>query len=50
MEGETSAVRSEKAERERKISETESLEDLVHPVYTEDCRVWKNVPLLFVTV
>lgn len=44
------AIRSEKAERERKISETESLEDSVHPVYTEDCRVWKNVPLFFVTV
>lgn len=50
MEGETSAIRSEKAERERKISEIESLEDSVHQVYAADSRVWKNVPLLSVTV
>ena len=50
MEGEASAIRSEKAERERKISEIESLEDSVHQVYTADSRVWKNVLLLSVTV
>lgn len=50
MEGETSAIRSEKAERERKISEIESLEDSVHQVYKADSRVWKNVPLPSVTV
>ena len=50
MEGETSAIRSEKAERERKISEIESLEDSAHQVYTADSRVWKNVLLLSVTV
>ena len=50
MEGETSAIRSEKAERERKISEIESLEDSVHQGYKADSRVWKNVSLPSVTV
>lgn len=50
MEGEISAIRSEKAERERKISEIESLEDSVHQGYKADSRVWKNVPLPSVTV
>lgn len=50
MEGEISAIRSEKAERERKISEIESLEDSVHQGYKADSRVWKKVPLPSVTV
>lgn len=39
LEGEISAKRSERAEKERKISEIESLEDSAHQVYTADSRV-----------
>lgn len=42
LEGKTSAIRSEHAERERRISEAESVQDSVQLVYTADSGVWKN--------